>query len=237
MRDRFGVARCCCESFCEDCCNGNAPSEWDVDVTLSDSACSTCNELIDGTFTLARLSNQICRWQYLDSAPSWREECVTGYATYGDYITQRLVQLEVRCIDAEFYRLFGVVQLLRTYTTSTEKLKSTITGLDVTVDSRNGYYSDMFFYEAFIKYTDFTCNTATAYELPYEYSNYTRGFQFDSALGLGSISGASPNGSRWFNSGLHNGALPVGEKYDSTYNLYWKPICEPPANLILTAVP
>lgn len=236
MRDRFSVARCCCVNFCENCCNGNAPTEWDAEVTLTDSACSTCDELVDGVYTLARLSNAICRWRFSQTAPSWSEECATGYSVYGDYVTSRILSLQILCTTETQYYILAELTLSRNYTTATEKIKNLDTGLDTIVASRAGYYYDYIRYDALVNFDEFICNEQVEYELDYQYSRFGRHFQFDWQPGLG-FPFSLQAGWRSAPDLEHTGALPVGENYNTPNNLYWKPVCEFPATIKITAVP
>ena len=226
MKDRFGVARCCCESFCEDCCNGNAPAEWDVEIELADASCTTCDEVLSGTFNVPRYTPDICRWYFTRQLPDWQEECIPGYATYGDYVTRQHVTIDVRCISETHYRISATVYLFRQYNTGVESYINAFLERQY-VNTVNGRYQDLIFYEAEVPFDEFICNEQTSYELPFKQAHYARTAAYQVSI-------------FWFGLNanvLWTGALPIPEQYDPVGNLFWNPICQPPANLILTSIP
>lgn len=111
MMGRMSLARCCC--VCEDCCNGASPTEFDVTFTLPDSHCTTCDETLDGTFTLTLAPPygglSICRWGYYRSWPSfpYTELCRDASTPYNpfdnDYLISQQVYLRVTCINDTQY--------------------------------------------------------------------------------------------------------------------------------------
>lgn len=228
VKSRFSVARCCCTNFCEDCCNGNAPTEWDIEVDLSDGTCTTCDELVGGIYTLARLSNQICKWRFSQQGPEWQEECSTGYAAYGNYITSRYLSLQIRCVTETQYYILAELSLTSVYNTSTEKIRDQTTNQDVVVDSTNGSYYDYFKYDGVVDFDDFNCNEQSDFELQYQYARTIRNFRYQLQSGATAFVNIL---------GDHTGSLPIGEQYAIFGRAYWRPICEPPAVLKLTSIP
>jgi len=232
VKDRFGVARCCCENFCEDCCNGNAPSEWDVEILLADSACQTCDEEAGGVFTLSRISDIICRWSFERKEPSWQPECVIGYAAYGDYIYDQSVTLEVRCVTETQYRITATINLNRQYASSQEKRKNPFTQQDYWVDTYRGIYGDQHVYEGFVNFNDFICDEQIDYVLNHERSSYLRQWFYNPTSPP-----FGPDPFTAFNIFNLTDTPPHGERYEALPNAYWRPICEPPATIKITGVP
>ena len=236
MNDRFSVARCCC-GFCEDCCNGNAPSEFDVDIEYGDKFCSSCNEDLSGTFTLPRVSGEICRWQFTRQAPSWSTPCVPNYSSYDQDVTFQLLRLDIRCINASDYRITAFTQLAAKYTTGEEILSGTPR------QSRNMTRSLNAVYSAVVPFNQFTCDEVVDYELtfayaamfatfevlifPYEWSSFSFWYLARPPITASQFIPTLPIGSRTYN-------LPTG--FD-TYTWTDYPICEPPATIKITGVP
>lgn len=247
MKDRFGVARCCCESFCEDCCNGNAPQEWDVEAQYTDDKCTTCNEDASGVFTLARAGG-ICRWRFLrEKASGWNPECVPNYATYGNEFRKQEITLDVRCINETQYRIRAYTTLTAYYATGIEyntqqsAMPPHYWSPGHPIPTRNFVRTVDASYETVIDYTEFTCNEQVAFELPLTQAFLAWGLEFLYPIPF--------YGDTWLFSGGYfpYNTLPVGPY------LNWglraasdaPPVgyidinapCQPPANLILTAVP
>ena len=230
MKTRFGVARCCCGGFCEDCCNGNIPSEWDVEIEFTDSACDVCDEFQSGTFTLAR-NFELCEWFYDDtplSPPYSVETCAPAYVAYSDdVINGRRIELRVQCVSETQYRISVLFYTGRTYQYSTEKTKSF--GVDKVVASFNGVYNDIIEFSKLVDYTDFTCDETTDYELPFASITLQRRFFIQSDVPL------QPMLLQEFQ--FRKTTLPIGEFYGLSAGWYMRPICEPPANVLITGVP
>ena len=247
MRDRFGVARCCCESFCEDCCNGNAPTEWDVEAQYTDDHCTTCNEDASGVFTLARAGG-ICRWRFLrEKASGWNPECVPNYATYGNEFRKQEITLDVRCINETQYRIRAFTVLTAYYATGVEY--NTQLGAPPTnwsagypVPTRNFFRTIDAVYETIIDYDEFLCNEQVDFELPF--SNAYLGWSLEFLYPFPIF------GNAWvFSSGQSSHtALPIPNYVNWGLRAFTggggpqayidiKAPCQPPANLILTAVP
>jgi hypothetical protein len=230
MKDRFGVARCCCVSFCEDCCNGNAPTEWDVTFDATDSECEICNELIAGTFTLSRTSIGICRWAFERVEPSWQEACLPDYSPYAfDRIYQQTVTIEIRCINETTYRLTAAVGLARSYGSGWERVDD-LYGQPRYVQTAGGYFSDYFVYEREVPFDEFVCNAQEDYQLAFSRSSHQRVF-------LAFFQNQFPSQQYYNEIFDYNGTTPIGQRLTSSGLFYWQPICEPPADLILTAIP
>ena len=117
----FGSLACNCCS-CTDCCNGSAPDEFDVDITLTDAGdCPACATFLSGTYTVARINdgygNGPCIWQYVEGMPSGEsnypypvddiafcdEGCVDTGACW--YISYRFVGVYIHCISDTHYRV------------------------------------------------------------------------------------------------------------------------------------
>jgi hypothetical protein len=245
MRDRFGVARCCCESFCEDCCNGNAPTEWDVEIQNTDDYCTTCNEDAAGVFTLARTGG-ICVWRFLREKESgWNPECVADYATYGNEFRRQSIVVDVRCINETQYRVRAVTILIANYDTGIEY--NTVFGNPPTnwppgyaVSTRNFTRRVDAIYETVVDFDDFTCNEQSAFEVPLSVA--VMGWNLNFLYPYPFI------GNQWaFSTGSATyTTLPIGPyswglwPYGSggpaaTIDIY--PPCQIPDKLLLTAIP
>jgi hypothetical protein len=247
MKDRFGVARCCCESFCEDCCNGNAPTEWDVEAQYTDDKCTTCNEDASGVFTLARAGG-ICRWRFLrEKASGWNPECVANYATYGNEFRKQEIALDVRCINETQYRVRAFTTLTAYYATGIEynTQQSAVPPYywpqGYPISTRNFFRTVDVVYETTIDFTDFNCNEQNAFELPFSQAVLGWSLEFLYPYPIFGDQWVFSSGSATYN------ALPVGPY------LNWglracttgsppafidvSAPCQPPANLILTAIP
>lgn len=117
----FGSLGCNCCS-CTDCCNGSAPDEFDVDITLTDAGdCPACATFLSGTYTLARVSDGYgggpCLWTYregmrsdesnypypVDDIAFCDEGCVDVYECW--YISYREVNVTIHCISDTQYRV------------------------------------------------------------------------------------------------------------------------------------
>lgn len=240
MKDRFSVARCCCGT-CEDCCSGYAPPEFDVDVQYTDNGCSTCDEDLSGTFTLARVGTEICRWEFIRSLPSWSVPCNSGYTTYEHIVNYQSVRLDVRCIPAfeplglpERYRITATIFLASRYETGEEVFSGGL--VRPTRNMRRNLTTQ---YARDIPFTEFRCDTANEFELNYVESSMRAFFEvLRPAEDFGYeywMPFAPPETGR----GLLS--RPIGSV---TYTLYtfnnrtWTdyPICEPPAKIKITGV-
>ena len=228
MKNRFCVSRCCCVSYCEDCCNGNAPTEWDITFNAVDSECEICNEVISGTFTLARTSIGICRWAYERGQPAWIENCLPEYSPYAfDRISRQTFSLEVRCISETTYRITAAVGLARSYAAGWERTVDYY-GQPRYVQTAGGGFGDYLIYERDVPFDEFVCNAQDEYELAFSRSSHQREF-------IAYFPNEFPSQVYYFDTFDYSGGLPIGQRLRGQF--YWQPICEPPANLILTAVP
>lgn len=117
----FGSLACNCCS-CQDCCNGSAPDEYDVDITLTDAGdCPACATFLSGTYTLSRISdgygNGPCMWAYREGMwdlgsnypypPDDLAFCDEGCTDTGEcwYITSREVTVSIHCLNDTQYRI------------------------------------------------------------------------------------------------------------------------------------
>ena len=170
MKDRFSVARCCCEQFCEDCCNGNAPTEWDMDIQFDNQHCSSCEDDLSGVFNLSRVSNQICRWEFQRFAPTWSTPCDTTYSGYDSTVTYQFARLDVRCINETTYRITAFLQLVARYSTGTEVIGG------VTRQTRNMIRRLNATYITDVPFDEFTCDEVVDFEVDfsigYMYANF-----------------------------------------------------------------
>lgn len=228
VKSRFGVARCCCQGFCEDCCNGNIPSEWDVEAEFTDANCTSCDDYIAGTYTLGRVPDQ-CFWRYDDwkDTNGWFEECNSSYTPYGDIFIRRAISITIRCINETQYRIQALAWVEATFESGQ------ITDKDGIVwDVRNGRHLGRFYYRKDIAFNQFVCNEVASYNLPIWHAVI-------STAGEGRIPPNPYNGiivfEQWSGSPP---ALPIGTVLGQQPGFWYiSPICEPPANLILAAVP
>lgn len=103
----------CCE--CTECCDGNYPSEFDVQISGVDEECTNCNEYVNGTYTLAKVSpsSAQCFWEY-DDPPvrvtgqpcrDWVGVMACSGDPYEDRsFAGRKVRLYIYCIDENTIR-------------------------------------------------------------------------------------------------------------------------------------
>lgn len=246
MKDRFGVARCCCTNFCEDCCNGNAPTEWDMDIQFDDQYCSSCDSDLSGVFNLSRVSNQICRWQFQRFSPEWSAPCDTSYAGYDSTATYQYAQLDVRCISETTYRITAFLQLQARYTSGTEVIGGE------TMETRNMWRRLNATYVTDVPFDEFTCDEVVDFELDFYigfmYANFHYLFfpfpgstysYWETAMMF--VQGSSINGTY---SPLLISDRPTTPKTYSLLNNMgtlksWtdRPICDPPLKIKITGVP
>lgn len=228
MKNRLGVGRCCCQGFCEDCCNGNIPAEWDVEINVTDGECTTCDETIAGTYNLYRDADQ-CSWRYDDffDVNQWSAECDSEYTPYGDQFVRRYIFLGIRCVSETTYRISALLWLEAKF------LLGTIQNVDGTIwEIKNGRHLGRFYYVLDVPFNDFTCDETVNFEVPITIANITTGGQarippnpFTGQVAM-DVWAASPP------------TLPIGRVLGNQFNqFYLKPICEPPASIFITAVP
>lgn len=227
VKNRLGVNRCCCQGFCEDCCNGNIPAEWNIDIDVSDGECTTCDEIIDGTYALARVGDQ-CFWRYDDwiDVNGWYEECDSAYTPYGDKFTRRALSMTVRCINETTYRVSVLLWIQANFDLGTAY------GQNGTVyEIRNGQHLGRYYYILDVPFTDFKCDEVTDFEIPLSIAYISTFGQARippnpfTGMVVGDIGGGTPP------------TLPMGTVAGFNGVLFLKPVCEPPASIILTAVP
>lgn len=154
MRNRMSVARCCCE--CEDCCNENAPAEFDAVLSLGNAYCLTCDTLVSGTYTLAHgacggLAQ--CTWIYQSSwfAPPSSPTNICSNEPYEDtrYILFFELLLSIRCYSATQYLVRASV-IIRTQSGG----------------SFISRWSDIMYFSSLINRSEWECNTAVDTCLP-----------------------------------------------------------------------
>lgn len=229
MKTRFGVARCCCTGFCEDCCNGNIPAEWDVEIEFTDAVCDVCDEFQSGTFSLAR-NFATCEWIFDDTPifpPAVVSICSPGYAYSQDNITGRRVELRVLCVSETQYRVTVLFYTGRFYGQNQEKTISY--GVDTFLKSYLGEYFDVAEYSTLVDFTDFTCDEVEEFELPFVSLTMQRKFFVESTVPF------QPWILQEFQ--FRKTTLPIGEFYYVMGGYYMRAICEPPATIKITAVP
>lgn len=243
MKDRFSVARCCCEQFCEDCCNGNAPTEWDVDLQYTDQVCTACDEDASGVFTLARTGG-ICRWFFRRTkSTGWNPPCAADYSTYGNEFIAQDVLVEVRCINTEEYRVRAVATLGTRYDTGVEYNTQLGSGNPPklpgqAITTRNFRREITAYYSRVIRFDEFTCDEAVQFELPLVQVETFVSFEwlYTSPLWTGYLS------TNYFRTSY---SLPVPTQnypvYAGGVNPDWfidvDVSCQPPATIEITAVP
>jgi hypothetical protein len=228
VKNRFSVSRCCCQGFCEDCCNGNIPAEWDIEADFTDSVCTTCDEYIAGTYTLARVPDQ-CFWRYDDwkDVNGWSQECDSSYTPYGDQLVRRAVSMTVLCISETHYRIQAL------FWVEAKFQSGQITDKDGVVwDVRNGTHLGRFYYRKDVPFTAFKCDEIAEYSLPIWHA-------IISTAGEGRVPPNPYNGiivtESW---SATPPTLPIGTVLGKQPGFWYiAPVCEPPANLILTAIP
>lgn len=195
---------------------------------MTDGECTTCDEIIAGTYTLTRDADQ-CSWRYDDwkDVNGWYDECDSSYTPYGDQFVRRYIFLGVRCVSETTYRVSALLWLEANFTLGTmEQFNGTIW------EVKNGRHLGRFYYVLDVPFDEFTCNEVASFELPITIANITTGGQarippnpFTGQVAM-DVWGAAPP------------QLPIGRVLGNQFNqFYLRPICEPPANLILTAVP
>lgn len=155
FRDRMGLARCCC--VCTDCCNGDYPTEYDVDFTFVNNDCTNCADY-SGTYTLSKLAT--CNWTY-DSGLTLSDACDPPY---GEQIKRLAILLQIRCVNATQY---GITLYWDLYRNSPN-----CSGLfDVT--------SHLWTHR--VNVADFSCSAAVDHEVPWG-STFTYGWQYNVVL-------------------------------------------------------
>ena len=243
MMDRFSVARCCCEQFCEDCCNGNSPTEWDVDIQYTDEVCTACNEDASGVFTLARTGG-ICRWTFRrNKSGGWNPPCVADYATYGNEFISQDVVLSVRCISPTKYAVNVVATLQTRYETGVEYNTALGAGIPPKlpgdpVQTRNFRREISAHYYREIDFTEFTCDEQIDFEVPFVRAETFVSFEwYDN----------NPFQPGWRSTNYYRTfySLPVptqnypvfGGGVSADWYIDVDVPCNPPANVLITGVP
>lgn len=156
MKNLFSVARCCC-GFCEDCCSGAYPNEFDVEITLRDwddpardaGLCDTCEDL-GGTFTAVK-QGSLCLWIY-DSTFILSETCLSD-DPYDLPIKRKVVEVSIVCITATQY------QINVTYTLYREA--SVCPGNSPTL-----YDWDKYNWSTVVAFDSFACDGVSNYGIP-----------------------------------------------------------------------
>ena len=211
MMGQMSPAQCCCTN-CEDCCNGNDPAEFDVELTYTDDQCENCDTFVSGVYTLAKLGP--CRWVY-QSGLIAGEYCEGIYPSHSDIIYQIDVVLTVACVSATEYRIRLEVVVYRSYFTGTETQYSGA----VSYSTYNGIASDTYRYEATVPFGSFTCNAVTNYSLPFVSKTAFRSFYYNTMFGPSFVMFTAPP----------NATSESG--WDIVYN------CDPGSSALLTGVP
>lgn len=211
MMGQFSPAACCC-TFCEDCCNGNDPTEFDATVTLGDDECDTCDSFVSGTYTLVR--HGPCRWHYLSGSISG-QYCVTPYPSNDDRITNVDVVLTILCVNETQYRIVLEVFVSRFYFQGTETLFGTI------YNTYNGEGTDTYRFEATVDFTAFMCNEAADYALTFISKTARRSFKYNTDFGVFSVAFTAPP----------NATTDQSMGWDVEY------YCDPISTAEITAVP
>jgi len=87
----------CCTTPCSDCCTTDAPSTFEVDLTLDDDECGVCDSFLTGTYVLTR-SGTSCVWRYTqgndNSNLEWCDPACTTESTCW-YVVRRELQLTI----------------------------------------------------------------------------------------------------------------------------------------------
>lgn len=55
----------CCSAPCSSCCTTDAPSVFEVDLSLTDAECGVCDSFLSGTYSLSRIGSA-CTWRYAE---------------------------------------------------------------------------------------------------------------------------------------------------------------------------
>ena len=234
MKTRFSISRCCCA--CQDCCNGNAPTELDVTIEFDNAMCETCESALAGTFTLQRVEGQLCRWQLIrrKTADGWYEVCNDDYAGYNDEITFLAVIVDIRCEGMSQYRVTATVNLAREYATGSELASDGVTRYD----TRNARHANSSYYAKNVNVSEWECNSGSTVTLDWIYT------QLQGTLELYR---PSPFNSWARISGqklIIGSPLPpippqaiVFSSLEGVATLLISPICQPPTSLDVTGVP
>jgi len=238
VKDRFSVGRCCCG--CEDCCNGNAPSEFDIDFGYTDNHCTTCDEQVGGVITAARVSEEICSWRfYRRIEDGWSTECRPDYSTYGDIFTLQDVRLSIRCSQtSEAYNVTLYSNLFANYDTGIEYDSN-----GVAWQTRNMRRSLQAYYGwptgPIPPFEDFICDEVEDVELEFKYAIMSAQFEY-----------YWPIVGQWRtrierSTIISTAALPIvsrtypGGPFFFAHPFTWTdyPLCEPPAAVYIPGVP
>lgn len=171
MMGQHSPAACCC-TFCEDCCNGNEPTEFDADFTFTDLTCDTCDSFVSGTYTLVKFGP--CRWAY-SSGLIAGQYCVSPYPANDDKIYGIDIALTILCINDTQYRVTLTMTVYRSYFSGTE----TQYGGGFSYATYNGIGSDVYKWEVLVNFTDFTCDTVANYSLTFVNKTAFRSFYWN----------------------------------------------------------
>lgn len=101
----------CCEP-CYGCCNNDAPAEFEVDITLSDDLCGTCDSYVSGTYTLSRIPYS-CAWYYEEGSRDCDADSLDSCSSSDWFISYRRVELRINCFldDDNVWRYSIIVNL------------------------------------------------------------------------------------------------------------------------------
>jgi hypothetical protein len=233
VKDRFGVARCCCGT-CTDCCSGYAPAEYDVDIQQDDESCSVCDSLLSGVFTIPRVSNfggsAVCDWSQIFAYPLPLGpvfDCNEDYAYVYDKYDLHVLTLKIRCVVGDKYSIQLTQQITRRYG---QFRTETWTGAtpNVVYKTGIGYYNDVAYWTALVNFTDFQCDEANEFELSLARVNGSRSFALYDDAGFPILPPPNSNPNFSFD---YTGAP------GSVNNWMVKYICDYPATVKITAVP
>lgn len=177
------LARCCCN--CEDCCNGSYPSEFDVDIALTDDKCTICNELYTGTFTLGHTTTPpggsvaTCSWAYSHTYGFFTDICRPAgpYDPFSAwYLRFMWLRLRVTCVNATQYSV---------------TLQMVLSAFDnATARSVDNLYQ----WGEYVDVTDWPCDGVVDWCLPFQFRSWgTSG----SGNGPWYSEGAYPPGEIW----------------------------------------
>ncbi len=154
----FGNCGCC---KCNDCCNGAAPLEFDVSLTVVDADCTYCAAMLTNLYTVRRSPTDRygpCRWQYGDYPGI---PCTSGCSdTFTcPFLANVAVELQIYCRTATTYGVSVQLWLwLRDYSTDPDDCNAGVGVND---------FLNVFTWGTTVPVADFDCTTIAGFELPF----------------------------------------------------------------------
>lgn len=167
-----GTCDCRCGSAeCETCCESGSPTEFDVDITLTDNLCGICDSYLSGTYTVTRVGSGpgACFWTFEEGSTSCDPEvnttlewCDAGCVDADDcyQIVYRYVEVYIACnnfVSPNTYSIRIIMQVM---------VRGPAT-LDDCFGLSNRYFYNTYRWDVDVEVSGFNCETASNVAVPF----------------------------------------------------------------------